>query len=662
MSRLIFDLETRSELDVKEVGPHKYAAHPSTEIMHVGYKIDDAPAKVWLPLDGDPMPSDLEKALKKQFHSMGLVVAHNAEFELEVWNNQVLRYQDKYKYILLRDNISCTAARAAARGYPRKLEVLAEALRLATLKDKEGHRVMLKLTKPRSAWYKDKTAQKWHDNEIDFLIVAEYCRTDVEVEALVDKLLPELGKTERQLWELTCDINKRGIKVDIDLINKVIFILEWLKKDGLEEFYALTGGQVKSPTELAQFHAWLKQQGCSIDNLQAQTVIDTLSNPDISPQARRGLELRQLLGKSSTSKYEAFKNRAMADGIVRDLLVYSAAVPTARWTGSGVQPQNFPRGTVKDTETVLNYIRLGDPQLIQMVYKNPLAALSSCLRNMIIPHKVDTDFVCADFAQIETRALFWLCDETRGIEAFANGDDLYKEMAADIFNIDYLENVTPDQRFVGKESILGCGYGMGAPKFVSQCAAKNVKIPPELGKKAVYAYRNKFKKVPEFWQRIERACLLAVNKNVTVKVNDKISVTKKVNEHWLSIRLPSGREMFYPYVDIKNKETHWGEMKATISYMGVDSKTKRWQREYTYGGKLTENICQGLARDLMAKGMLNCEQDGFVSSLTVHDELLANNPNKKTVEEFVAALTKLPPWAAGFPLKAEGWSGPRYKK
>jgi DNA polymerase len=660
--RFVFDLETRSELDVKDVGPHKYAAHPSTQIMTVGYKLNSDKSRIWMPLEDPTMPVDLEEAFEEHSADQAILVAHNAEFELELWNVAAQR-QKIAKRKIKRKMVSCTAARAAFRGYPRKLEFLAQALKLPIEKDKTGHRIMLKLSKPRSIWFKDPTQEKWHDNEIDWLMLADYCQRDIDVEYMVDQILPELPQHEREIWDLTCKINKRGLLTEKQLVENVLELVHYYQEKGKDELKELTDGRVQTINQNAVFLNWLQGEGCEINNLQAQTIIDALKIEQ-PPKAKRGLELRQLLGKSSIKKFESFKTRCDEDGVVRDLLVYGGAVPTLRWTGSGIQPQNFPRGKVKDTETVLDLIKVNDPELIDQLYTSPLEAFSAALRNMIIPHK-GYEFECADFAQIETRALFWVCDEEVGLKAFRNGDDLYKEMAADVFSKPTIE-INPDERFVGKESVLGCGYGMGPPKFVSQCAAKNVIVSKELGKRAVTAYRQKFKKVPEFWKRVEKAFLLAVSRNVRVKVNEKIFIEKRPNEHWATIILPSGRPMFYPYVEIKNKETSWGEIKATISYWGVDSKTKKWQREYTYGGKITENICQGISRDLMAEGMLNCESMGYYSALTVHDELLSNRAKKLAStlnnEKFVSELTKLPKWASGFPIKAEGWSGPRYKK
>ena len=665
MQRLVLDLETRSELDVKEVGPHKYAAHPSTEIMAVGYKIDKTPAKVWLPLQDQTFPKDLKHAL--EFYDRReptRIVAHNAEFEMAVWNNKV-KSQLKSPHLWLNQTfVTCTAARATHFGYPRKLETLAKALELPAEKNKQGHRVMMKLTKPRTAWHKDRTEEKWHDGEIDWLLLAEYCATDVEVEAMVDDIVPELPPFERKLWDLTCRINADGILTDQNLIKKVIDMMAYFQEKYSQEFVDLTEGRVKKVTEIAQFVKWLFDQGCVIPDLQKQTIIDYLK-VEKDPVVKRALELRQLLGKSSTAKFQSFFDRADNRGVVRDLLVYGGATPTLRWSGSGIQPQNFPRGTIKDIDTALNFIDLADPELIEAVYDSPFGMFSSCLRSMILPTNGFEDFVCADFAQIETRGLFWIANETRGLEAFANGDDLYKEMAAEIFNKDILD-ITPEERFVGKESVLGCGFGMGAPKFVAQCAAKNSPVSPELGKRAVNSYRHKFKKVVAFWKIVETACIKAIVEEKRVKLwviaGPGIYAEKKPGDNFFTIELPSGRKMFYPFVKLQNKETHWGELKATITYMGVDSKTKQWQRESTYGGKLTENICQGIARDLMAQGMLNCEALGAKSALTVHDELLANRPKDLDLEKFVEAMTKLPAWAKGYPLKAEGWVGPRYRK
>lgn len=311
------------------------------------------------------------------------------------------------------------------------------------------------------------------------------------------------------------------------------------------------------------------------------------------------------------------------------------------------------------TETVETLDWLGT------LYGDPMSVFSSLLRSMIVAPKGYVLDV-ADYAAIEARVLFWVAKHADGIKAFKDGRKLYEELATDIFNVP-LPKVTTDQRFVGKQATLGCGYGMGFKKFEDTCRQLGQEVSEELAQTAVRTYREKHKPVVKLWSNLERAAVAAIqNPGKKYSIN---YTSWYVSGDFLWCQLPSGRRLAYYGPRVAMEPPKWdrhGEKRPRVYHWGVDSRTRKWCESPTYGGKLTENVVQAISRDLMGEAMLRIEAHGaWRIVLSVHDELVAERDLRRkdaSTELFCKLMATVPDWAEGAPVKVEGWSGLRYRK
>lgn len=333
-------------------------------------------------------------------------------------------------------------------------------------------------------------------------------------------------------------------------------------------------------------------------------------------------------------------------------------------------------------------LKTRDRDLIRSKYGSVMAALSHGLRGAIVAAPGKQLYV-ADYASIEARVLLWLAGDTEALRVFERGEDIYCYMADDIYGYTTNKHDHVKERSIGKIAVLGLGYQMGAPKFVTTCALGGVEMPldsecVECGKdstkhhradhdfvdsmpdtitavKVVNAYRTKFWRVKAMWQAQETAAVMAV-------LHDEYQEANRcgwfMEEGFLYCELPSGRRLAYPEPQVEQRRTSWGALKDTLTFMGKDTYSHQWQRLTTYGGMLTENIVQAVARDLMAEAMLRCERSKtYTPVLTVHDELIAEaRIGTGDVKEFEALMATCPSWADGCPVEAEGWRGGRYHK
>lgn len=658
----VIDCETRSRADLKKVGAYEYAQHPSTQILCVGWKIGTretlktAKTEIWSPAFVSSLDS-LRWTLRDKTTRL---VAHNSFFEQMITRFVLSReLSERFKIDLSR--WICTASLASSHALPRSLEKACEALSLPIQKDKEGRRLMLKLSKPRKATQNN--PDFWHSKKEDLLRVMDYCKTDVDAETLLFLSLPELNPTERKVWELDQKINARGFHVDRDLIQTILDLMDSEVEALNAETRELTGGRLSSTTQRNEFLKVVGAEGCHLPDLRAKTVEEKLNKmPETASFFKRLLEIRQAVAKTSTAKYKSFQERSQTDGRVRDILVYHAA-STGRWGGAGVQPQNFPRSQFPDLELVLDIVKTKDLPFIRACLGEPMRVFSSCLRPMITatPGHV---LHGGDYASIETRVLFWIAGHEKGLGFYHRGEDLYKHMALSIYNRKDITTLTKEERQLGKTAILGCGYGMGPKKFLLTCHNQGqFHITEELAGQAVSAYREAHHPVVQAWYNLERVAIAA-----TAKPGKKYSIHKTtwwVEGNYLYCELPSKRKLAYYGPQIHAKETPWGEKKATLHHWGVDSITKKWVFSHTYGGKLVENVVQAIARDIMAEAMLRLDQAGYQIVLSVHDEILAERETPGNISfegDFKLLMTHPPNWAENCPIQVETWSGERYKK
>lgn len=698
------DFETISDIDIKKHGAWIYSRSPNTHILCLCYSINHGDVQIYIQgITEEPL--DLFEAIRANY----TVVAHNAGFERSIWRNICV---ERLKWPSIKPTQwKCSAAKAAAFALPRPLGKVGKALNLPVIKDEEGSRTMLKLSKYRKPTKHNTSIL--HSNPEDFKKLYAYCATDVLSEIEVDKAVPDLTNYERQVWLLDQRMNFRGIPVDIDAVNIFIKLLEQKKAELLIELEDLTLGEVTSAKQVAKSLEWLKQAGFNLPNLQKATVIELLEQKDLNTTVKRFLEIRQNLGKSATDKFEAMRRTCdTKDNLIRDYLMYHGA-STGRWSGKFVQFQNMTRGDHKNTDKIIEFVKNSrDLETIEMMYGDIFKVAASCVRGMICAEE-NQELIVADFAAIECRVLLWCADGQAGLDIFRRKEDIYKFMAQAIYGIKY-EDVTDNQRFIGKTVILGCGYGIGREKFLKTCqgykidlekiatepfirdgismiiksASKEEKevcqnildflelntlettynymretvFPAELvvSQYLVGTYRASNPEVLSLWYGTERAAIQAV---LTGEPQYCGKCIWHINDNFLLCRMPSGRDIAFAYPELKMELTPWGKEKYKLYHWAVDDK-KNWRKTNTFGARLVENLSQSISRDLMADAMLVSENSGMPVILTVHDELITKvkKDSGKTLEDLVTVMTTSSPWAEGLPLAAEGWTGKRYKK
>jgi DNA polymerase len=659
---LVMDYETKSKAELKLVGGYEYANHPSTRIMCASWKlgtIDELvkkPEQVWSPYIPSPY-GELKRALLDPNITL---VAANAFFE-QVITRFVLSkiIHEPYLKEIPSERWICTASIARALALPGKLEQLMIALNLGIEKDMEGHRLMMKMSKPRKPTKNN--SSEWHNKVSDLKRLMEYCKTDVRAEALVLKHCAPLIPFERKVWELDQRINFRGFRVDRPLVKKSLKLIDEEISKLNEETYIISKTALATTNKLAALKIYLDSRGVVLPNMQAKTIVDALKAGIDDKVARRLLEIRQAVSKTSTAKFVQFEARTRGDGRCRDNLVYHLAGP-GRWGGAGVQPQNFPRGTIKNTGQAIDIIKNYDLAMVRACYGSPMEVFSSILRGCILPSE-GAELYVGDYASIEVRVLFWLANHHVGLKAYYEGRDLYREMAAVIFGVK-LDDVTSAQREVGKRAILGCGYGMGADKFMETCEKYGMPVTLELAETAVAAYRKVHAPVVQLWRNYEKAAKLAIR-----NPSKRYSINKTkwfMRGRFLMCELPSGRAIAFadPKIEwkwVKNKKTGFRTKSEGITHWGVNPITRKWAKEHSWGGKLVENVDQGTARDNMAQAMFKIEDAGYKIVLTVHDEVVSDKKNGD-VKEFEKLMASTAPWAKGLPVKVDAKKMRHYEK
>ena len=688
MQSLGLDFETFSEVNLKKSGLHNYATHPSTGIHCFSYGLTVDSIKTWV--EGESFPEDLAAHIE----SGGIITAWNAAFEWSLWNLcAVRRYGWKPLPI---SQVRCTMVRAYAMALPGALEDAAPALGVDQRKDAEGRRIMLQLSKPK----KDGTLWRRDADSLDkFLKLYDYNKQDVRTElACLDRLM-ELSPSENTLWELDHKINNRGVMCDLPSIEKAIAIVEAEQKRLNHEMLEITGGVVGSCNEVQMLGKWIKAQGVEMDGLAKADVLNALAGIEgvyqvieneageatdvippgmtLPPQVRRALELRQEAAKSSTAKLVAMREKASADGRIRNLHQFHAA-STGRWAGRGVQTQNLPRprlGTTQENVDAM-FSMLDDKEMFDLFYGPSLPAISDCIRGMLIAAE-GNELVACDFSQVEARALPWLTGQDNVLEVFRTHGKIYEHAASGIYHVP-MEEVNWFQRLVGKVSILALGYGGAVGAFQSMAKNYNVKVRDDEAEEIKTNWREANKKTVQYWYDLERAALSAMESNGVYAVGPagrQVKFRKAGSFLWML--LPSNRTLCYPYPEIRTVMTPWGAEKEALTFMTIVDQTKkskvlpdlnskgRWQRVSTHGGPLAENATQGFCRDLLATAMTAIEAEGISIVIHVHDEPVAEVAKFRAqyaLERMVAIMSRTPSYAPGLPLAAEGWTGRRYRK
>ncbi|WP_137390869.1 DNA polymerase [Rhodoligotrophos defluvii] len=686
------DYETRNVLDLRQVGVYKYMEHPSADVWCCAYHFDDEPTKLWLP--GDPVPEEFIEA------------ANNPEILASAHNNQFERAAEKFimgpRYgwpQIPLERQRCSMAQALAMGLPGSLEGAGAAVGLEIQKDMAGRRLMLQMAKPRrihlpgSAGYDEactgsllddrkftllpdgSVVEWWADPDKRERLHA-YCITDADVERALEKRLLPLSPIEQRIWVMDQQMNERGVFIDLRLVQQASKVLQESEAKLNEEMAAVTDGEVSAITNTGQLLKWARKMGLDADSVAKGKLEEILKTPDLDPQVRRAMELRQNGARSSTAKVPKMLTMRQEDGRIRGTVQYYGAA-TGRWAARGVQLQNLPRPSVKDVGPLIDMLAEGNTELIDMVYGSPHAVISDCIRGMICapPGRV---IMAVDLSNIEGRVLAWLAGETWKLDAFrafdeGRGPDIYLLTAAEILGVRVtrLTKDSPERQSHGKVPELALGFQGGVGAFQSMAVNYQVQLPDEQVRQIVDNWRAKHPKIKQLWYDLERCAIEAVDSPGKLVPCGRIAF-RKVGS-FLLMRLPSGRPIFYPYPRIQKIETPWGAMKDALTYktrpgpntkiIKDESNNREFVRAAAYGGLIAENATQGVARDKMAYGMLRQHEYGYPMILTVHDESAAEVEHSfGSFEHFKSLMVQRDNWDEGLPVAAEGFSAERYRK
>jgi len=673
---LFLDFETKSELDLKEVGLHNYARHPSTDAWCVAVAVDDA-APVCYPLAGaDTLPRDL---LAMIGGGQADVVAHNAPFELEIWNEIMA---PRYGWPRLRpEQTLCTMAQAYAMGLPGGLEDAALALGLSVLKDTEGRALMLRMARPRRM---EGSTPIWWDDADKLARLYAYCSQDVRVEQALYKRLQPLSAYERRVWLMDRAINTRGVAVDLVTAKAGATMAEQVKERAGYELASVTSGAVASATALIPLKQWLKSKGCDAaeEGLAKDDIAEILAAGGLSPEVTRALEIRQEAGKASVAKLDKMLSLAGSDGRLHDSLQYYGS-HLGRWAARGVQVHNLVRSMPPPeiVEDILASVRSGEIDWIKTAHGPPMQALSSCLRSFFVAPEGKM-LVAGDFAGVESRGTAWIAGEEWKLRAFREADakigpGVYELTASKTLGLPVsgIKNPSPERQ-IGKVQELAFGYGGGvgaARKFLPLSMRDT---PDATLNKWKLAWRAEHPRIKAMWKELEQAAIAAVqNSGVEYRAGYlQRGVTFKKAGSFLWCKLPSGRVICYPYP--KLLPGNYGDQ---LTYMSVPSaddisskkviadvkNANNWARVATYGGSLMENVVQAICRDLLVQCMLQLHDKGALIVLHVHDEIIIEVPEGKAeaAREAMQQIMRAPPdWAKDFPLYADCKPMKRYGK
>lgn len=687
MDKASIDFETRSAEDLRSAGAHRYAAHPSTEVMCMAWSINDEDPHLWHP--GLPFPAELADHIRMG----GRMEAWNAQFERVIWPIMV---RDHGAPEVPMNQWTCTMVRAQLQGFPGKLDKAGPCMGLGECKDDAGHRLMLQVSKPRAtfrpgdAGYDETYSPEWviagleeftqyWDAEAGEWVVCQwwtdmgritrlhdYCKQDVRTEQAAGRFLDPMPPSEYAGWLLDQRINDRGFYLDMELVHSAKKLVKPALLAANEELVELTGGRLKSITKVAEVKAWLEEMaGIELPDIRKETLQDLLVQIDegwsVPAEVKSVIELRLAAAKTSTAKLNSMTKGICGDGRIHGGLQYAGAGRTNRWAGRIVQPHNFPRPPKWAIAAVDEVLSGASPSVLGMLYDRPLEVVSAILRSCITAAP-GNDLTVADYNAIECRITAWFCGARILLDAYHTGKDPYRMQAASVYGIADWQSIGSDsfERQLGKTIILGCGFGMGDKRFRGSCREKGIYIDEDMAKRSVSKYREDNHEVKAGWYELEAAAKRAVKGEAVSALNGKVWFYR--DAEFLRVRLPSGRVLSYAKPWLKEKETPWG-MGTEVTFWGWNGTKNRMEWQGMYGGRWMENIVQATARDVMLDSMMRLDAQGWPIILTVHDEILTESPaGKRHLKGMLDIMAQPPVWAPDLPLKAEGWTGKRYRK
>lgn len=644
MSILSIDIETFSEIDLPKCGVYAYADHPSFEILLFAYAFDDEDTQIVDIRCGERLP---QRVLDALVDSAVTKTAFNAAFE----RTCISRYLHKH---LTAESWQCTAVQSAMLALPQSLDGVGEVLNIERKKLKEGADLVRFFSLPckptRANGYRTRNLPE--DVPDKWQRFKAYCIRDVDAEREIREKLKHypIPAQEQLLYQMDQEINDRGILVDPVLVRHAIACDLQYKEHTIARAYALTG--LSNPNSPAQLKDWLTGHGVETDALDKKAVRALL--PDADGEVLEVLKLRLLMAKTSVKKYEAIQRSVCSDGRVHGLLQFYGANRTGRWAGRLVQVQNLPQNHIPDLALARDLVKAGRYDDLDLLFNSTPGVLSELIRTAFVP-KPGCRFIVADFSAIEARVIAWLSGEQWRLDVFERGGDIYCASASQMFGVPVEKHgQNAHLRQKGKIAELALGYG-GSVGALTAMGALDMGLTEEELPTLVAQWRAANPHITRLWWDVDAAAMTAFKEGTIERVGP---IAFQRQSGMLFITLPSGRRLCY--VKPRLVDNKFG--KKALSYEGV-GESKKWMRIETYGPKLVENIVQATARDLLALAMLRLRDAGFEIVMHIHDEAVLEVPEgQSSVEEVCRLMAVTPKWAAGLPLRADGYECEFYKK
>lgn len=649
MRELGIDIETYSSYDLADCGVYKYVEAPDFAVLLFAYSLDNGPVQCVDFAQGEELPADIREALTDP----GVIkTAWNAVFERICLS----------KHLGLSKPIDpaqwkCTMVRAARMGLPLALGQCGEVLKLTEGKMAEGKALIRFFSMPGRNGVRhlpSSAPDRWDTFK-------KYCIRDVEVEqALLAKVRRlEPPEFDEQLYIVDQEINDRGVLIDRTLVDSAARFDAEYKAELLKEAQRITG--LDNPNSAAQIKEYLRRETgtlyASINKKNIDEIVDALT---YWPEARRVMGLRREMAKTSNKKYEAMQACVCADGRIHGLLQFYGAARTGRWAGRLVQVQNLPQNHLPDLDYARNMVKAGDLEDFELNYANVTQVLSELIRTAFVASSGHILHVC-DFSAIEARVIAWIAGESWVLDVFRQGGDIYCATASQMFGVPVEKHgVNSHLRQKGKISVLALGYGGGIAALEAMGGSK-LGLSEYEEKEAVRLWRDANPRIVRFWAIVEKAAITAIKTHNAVTIHRGITVGYR----WgmLLITLPSGRAICYPRARISMEyDDGWRGDHEVIEYEGLNQTTKKWEVTRTYGGKLTENIVQATARDILGIVMLRAKREGLPIVFHVHDEIIVEAPIDRPLADVEALFSEPIDWCGDLPLKGAGYSTPYYLK
>jgi DNA polymerase bacteriophage-type len=644
MKLMSIDIETYSSTNLAQSGVYRYVEDSEFDILLFAYAFDDEPVQIIDLANGESFPSEVKSALL----SKNIIKSsYNANFER-------ICLSKYFNSNIPPDQWRCTAIQALMLGLPGNLDGVGKVLNLNVQKDVAGKNLIRYFSVPCKPTKTNGNRERNlpHHDKDKWDCFKTYCVKDVEVERAIRKRLERyrIPEFEQRLWKLDQRINDKGIHLDAALVFHAIACYERYQKGLYEEASQLTG--LENPNSVAQLKRWLEVNDLKVKSLN-KNELPELMKQTANRIVKRMLEIRMEMSKTSIKKYEAMARTRCQDNRVRGLLQFYGANRTGRWAGRLVQVQNLPRNSLADLDFARNLLKAGQYEMLEVLFENVPDILSQLVRTAFIPSK-GSKFLISDFAAIEARVIAWIAGEKWRLDVFKSHGKIYEASAAQMFNVP-IESINKSNplRQKGKIAELALGYQGGKGALIQmgalQMGLNEVELPD-----LVNTWRKSNPNIVRFWYDIEKAAIKAVREKRAIYMQHNLVLFYESG--FLFIQLPSGRKLSYFKPKLQRNERF---NKDELSYEGTESG--KWSKITTYGGKLTENVVQAIARDCLAESLIRLDDRGYNIVMHVHDEVVLDVKDG-SLHEVEQIMGEPIPWAKGLPLKAEGFETEYYRK